>query len=153
MPRRHSAKHSADPNGDNFPNPVDEHIGKRLRERRMLKGMSQGELAHRLGITFQQIQKYERAANRVAASRLHDIAAILGVAYDWFLEGAPRPESHRMGFGEKKQASLEGMPSSMADTNIMQRRETLELTRAYYSITDVKQRRKLLALIKSWRPQ
>src|SRR5215210_1660484 len=70
------------------PNPVDRHVGSRVRMRRMLVGMSQEKLGEALGITFQQIQKYEKGTNRIGASRLHDIARTLGVPIEFFYEGA-----------------------------------------------------------------
>jgi transcriptional regulator with XRE-family HTH domain len=71
------------------PNPVDRHVGSRVRMRRMLIGMSQEKLGEALGITFQQIQKYEKGTNRIGASRLHHIARVLGVPVEFFYEGAP----------------------------------------------------------------
>ena len=71
------------------PNPTDKHVGARLRMRRLMVGMSQHELGHALGLTFQQLQKYEKGANRIGASRLHQLARILQVPVGFFFEGAP----------------------------------------------------------------
>ena len=71
------------------PNPIDSHVGARLRMRRTLIGMSQEKLGAALGITFQQVQKYEKGANRIGASRLQDIARVLQVAPAFFFDGAP----------------------------------------------------------------
>lgn len=145
------------------PNPVDIHVGARLRFRRNLVGMSQEQLGRATGLTFQQIQKYERGANRMGASRLFQIARILDVPVSWFFDemtdgvtGASRPK----GFGEGGQSQLAGSPQAgqeaanaqtqaSSDADMLQRRETLELIRAYYRITDVNQRRKVFDLIKS----
>ncbi len=138
------------------PDPVDVHVGARLRMRRNLVGMSQEQLGKATNLTFQQIQKYERGTNRMGASRLFQLSRILDVPVSWFFEdfvGAPSV-SPRVGFGESAQTGLEGGAAPpgvvpMADSQILQRRETLELIRAYYRITDPRQRRKVYELIKS----
>ena len=135
------------------PNPVDIHVGARLRLRRSLTGMSQEQLGKALGLTFQQIQKYERGANRMGASRLYQLGRILNVQVDWFFDELPSLKKPAAGFAESGQASLKGGPEGKADSaddpEIMQRRETLEFVRAYYRITDPKKRRKVYELIKS----
>ena len=135
--------------GNEGPDPVDVHVGSRLRLRRNLVGMSQEQLGKSLGLTFQQIQKYERGANRMGASRLHQISRLLGVPVAWFFEEIVEGGEARFGFAENKQAALEGAPSALPDTEILQRRETLDLIRAYYSIHDPKQRRKVFELVRS----
>src|SRR5260221_14706294 len=94
--------------GKKGPNPVDKHVGSRVRMRRLMLGMSQGKLADGLGLTFQQVQKYEKGANRIGASRLHHVASILQVPVPFFFEGLPTAEeqkshagslSHSAGFG------------------------------------------------------
>ncbi len=77
--------------GEDGPRPVDVYVGSRVRDRRTLAGMSQQDLGDRLGLTFQQIQKYEKGTNRVSASKLWEIAAIVGVPVEWFFEGAEKP--------------------------------------------------------------
>jgi transcriptional regulator with XRE-family HTH domain len=131
------------------PDPVDTHLGERLRLRRNLIGMSQGQLGSALGLTFQQIQKYERGANRIAASRLHQMAGLLGVPIGWFFEELPTQAMSRIGFSENEQAVPEGAPAPSPDAAILRRRETLDLIRAYYKISDPKQRRKVFELVKS----
>jgi len=132
------------------PDPVDVHVGARLRLRRNLMGMSQEQLGKACGLTFQQIQKYERGANRMGSSRLYQFAKLLDVPVSYFFDDV-RMERNAvqpmLGFAEKEQASLEG--SVVADSEMMHRRETLELIRAYYRITDPKTRRKVYELIKS----
>jgi transcriptional regulator with XRE-family HTH domain len=105
--------------------PVDAHVGKRIRHRRWMVGMTQQQLADRVGIKFQQIQKYETGMNRVSASRLWDVAEALGVAISFFFEGLE-------GADEAPRA-VEG--DMMAD------KEALELVRSYYSIPEAQRRR------------
>ena len=85
------------------PHSVDIYVGQRVRARRMALGMSQETLAHHCGITFQQIQKYEKGANRISASRLHDLGRALAVRAAWFLEGLPEQDA-----GPSVTALLEG---------------------------------------------
>ncbi|MGB0682583.1 MAG: helix-turn-helix domain-containing protein [Magnetovibrionaceae bacterium] len=112
-------------------NAVDIHVGSQLRQRRLLQGMSQEQLGVAVGLTFQQIQKYENGANRISASRLWEFAEILAVPVSYFFEGIG-PESE-----EDEDASL------------MARRETLEFVRNYHDIADETQRRNLKNLIRS----
>src|SRR5262245_12637795 len=81
--------------GSRRPNPIDVHVGSRVRFRRMLLGMSQEKLGEKLGLTFQQIQKYEKGINRIGASRLFDLAQVLGVPVQFFYEEAPTAEVPR----------------------------------------------------------
>ena len=117
--------------------PVDEHVGKRLRQRRWLVGMTQQQLAEHVGIKFQQIQKYETGANRVSASRLWDIASTLDVSINFFFDGLQAEK------GVKIQS--DAMPS-----DLMGDKEALDLVRSYYAIPE-NQRRRLfdLALVLS----
>ena len=82
------------------PNPIDKHVGSRVRMRRMMLGMSQEKLGDALGLTFQQVQKYEKGTNRIGASRLQQIATILQVPVSFFFEGAPAPPATAGGFAE-----------------------------------------------------
>jgi transcriptional regulator with XRE-family HTH domain len=129
------------------PDPVDIHVGARLRLRRNLLGMSQEQLGKASGLTFQQIQKYERGANRMGASRLFQLAKLLDVPVSYFFEELAIVSKNPSQLSDGGQASLEGVPGG--DQQILRRRETLELIRAYYRITDPKQRRKVYDLIKS----
>ncbi|WP_421917517.1 helix-turn-helix domain-containing protein [Mesorhizobium sp.] len=124
------------------PNPIDIHVGSRVRLRRNMLGMSQEKLGENLGITFQQIQKYEKGTNRVGASRLQAIASILGVPVAFFFEDAPGQEaSGNRGFAED---------SSMAfAVEFCGSPEGLQLNRAFVKITDMKVRRKIIELVKS----
>src|SRR3712207_6002644 len=82
------------------PNPIDRHVGSRVRIRRVMIGMSQETLGEALGLTFQQVQKYEKGTNRIGASRLHRIASVLGVPVEFFYEGAPHGSTAATGFAE-----------------------------------------------------
>ncbi len=132
------------------PDPIDIHVGSRLRLRRNLVGMSQEQLGKVCGLTFQQIQKYERGTNRMGASRLFQFAKLLDVPISYFFDDvrgervALHPSS---GFGEREQAPLDGVQH--LGQELLHRRETLELIRAYYKITDPKMRRKVYELVKS----
>ncbi len=119
-----------------MPHPVDVHVGKRVRHRRWLVGMTQQQLAEGVGIKFQQIQKYETGANRVSASRLWDIADVLDVDVSFFFEGLENA-------GENARATqAEGVPADLLGD-----KEALELVRSYYSIPET-QRRRLFDLAK-----
>jgi len=135
------------------PDPVDIHVGYRMRVRRNLLGLSQEQLGKALGLTFQQIQKYERGVNRMGASRLHQIAHILSVPVGYFFEEIleTSPSAPQAGEGEAEPQTPDGStpPSNQNNSDILHRRETLELVRAYYRIQDSKQRRKIYELVKA----
>jgi len=115
-----------------MPHQVDVHVGKRVRHRRWLVGMTQQQLAERVGIKFQQIQKYETGANRISASRLWDIAEALEVPVSFFFEGLEEPER-----------SDSDKPKVPAD--LLGDKEALDLVRSYYAIPE-NQRRRLFDL-------
>jgi transcriptional regulator with XRE-family HTH domain len=127
------------------PNPVDIHVGARVRLRRTLLGMSQEKLGEAIGLTFQQVQKYERGANRVGASRLYDLSRVLEVPVSFFFDDMPEEISSKS-VHERREMSETPDPF---DNDPMNRRETLELVRAYYRITDPNQRKKIFELVKS----
>lgn len=122
-------------------NSIDENVGMQLRQRRALLGLSQERLAEQVGITFQQIQKYENGANRVSASRLYQLSQVLDIPVSFFFENSN--ESLIAGFAEGEQLHFEGQG------DIMNRKETLELVRTYYSIENPKLRKDLFKLVKS----
>ena len=132
------------------PNPIDTYVGSRIRMRRTLMGMSQERLAEALGLTFQQVQKYERGVNRVGASRLYDLSRALDVPISFFYDNMPESVGG-------VRASPRGM-AGFADAQEgfgedgLNRRETLELVRAYYGITDPGVRKRVFELIKSLVP-
>ena len=109
--------------------PVDVHVGKRVRQRRWMVGVTQQQLAERVGIKFQQIQKYETGMNRISASRLWDIAHALNAPVSFFFEGLE-------GAGGEAAAAAGGMPG-----DVMADREALELVRSYYAIPEAQRRR------------
>ncbi|MCH8863587.1 MAG: helix-turn-helix transcriptional regulator [Proteobacteria bacterium] len=126
----------------NKPDPIDVHVGSRVRLRRTLLGMSQSNLGDALGLTFQQIQKYERGANRIGSSRLYRLSKILDVPVAFFFdEMAQGVATSAKGVAEKEQKSFE--PDRLAT------RETLELVRAYYRIKDEKVRKRVFELVKA----
>ena len=127
------------------PNPVDIHVGARVRLRRTLLGMSQEKLGEAIGLTFQQVQKYERGANRVGASRLYDLSRVLEVPVSFFFDDMPDEISSKS-VHERRELSESPDPF---DNDPMNRRETLELVRAYYRITDPTQRKRVFELVKS----
>ncbi|MEO1700696.1 MAG: helix-turn-helix domain-containing protein [Pseudomonadota bacterium] len=123
------------------PNPIDVHVGTRIRLRRTMVSMSQEKLGEALGITFQQVQKYEKGTNRVGASRLQNIAGILNVPVSFFFEDAP---------GEKSNSSNEMAESgSNYVVSFLSSSEGLQLNRAFVKISDPKVRRKIIDLVKS----
>ena len=124
------------------PNPIDVHVGSRIRLRRNMIAMSQEKLGERLGITFQQIQKYEKGTNRVGASRLQAISAILNVPVEYFFQDAPREDGQTpIGFSEDAAAPL--VPDFLSSA------ESMQLSRAFMKISDPKVRRKIIDLIKT----
>ena len=128
------------------PNPIDVHVGSRVRLRRTLLGMSQEKLGEAIGLTFQQVQKYERGANRIGASRLYDLSRVLDVPVSFFFDDIkPETEAAR---GEGAGEAVETMPGRN-EPDPMMRRETLELVRAYYRIPDPQIRRRLFDLTKA----
>jgi transcriptional regulator with XRE-family HTH domain len=122
--------------GTGVPNPIDVHVGGRIRMRRLLLGMNQETLANALGLTFQQVQKYEGGANRVSASRLSAMAEILGVPISYF-------------FGDLRPDDAELSPEDRQWREYLQRPETIEFIRLFYAIPDPKVRRQFLDMAKT----
>ncbi len=123
------------------PNPIDIHVGSRVRLRRMMLGMSQEKLGEQLGITFQQIQKYEKGANRIGASRLQNISGVLNVPVSFFFDGAPGAVSNVGGFAEASEGSY------LVD--FLSTSEGLQLNRAFARVSDPKVRRRLIDLVRT----
>jgi transcriptional regulator with XRE-family HTH domain len=121
------------------PNPVDKYVGSRVRMRRIMLGMSQEKLGEALGLTFQQVQKYEKGTNRVGASRLQQIAEILQVPVSFLFEGGPGAIETANGFGEASS------PTYVSD--FLATSEGLALTRAFTRIADSKLRRSIVDLV------
>ena len=131
-------------NGIGRANAIDVHVGHQIRQRRTALGISQEQLASTLGVSFQQVQKYERGFNRVGASRLYDLMRALDVQIGYFFEAVPgaqlRPSGTMHGMRESQQS---------LDDEILSRRETLDLVRAFTRITDAAVRRHVLDLVRS----
>lgn len=130
--------------GTRRPNPIDVHVGNRVRLQRMLIGISQEKLGERLGLTFQQVQKYEKGINRIGASRLFELSRVLGVPVQFFYEDAPATGS--------QQSAAPGFAERSSDSHVFEflsSREGLELNRAFSRITDPKVRKSVLDLVRS----
>jgi transcriptional regulator with XRE-family HTH domain len=123
------------------PNPVDKHVGSRVRMRRMMLGMSQEKLGDALGLTFQQVQKYEKGTNRIGASRLQQISHILQVPVAFFFEGAP----HLAGMPLPTEFDEAPSPAYVAD--FLATSDGLSLTKAFMRIPDAKLRRRIVELV------
>jgi len=132
MPKRTASKDG--------PHPVDVHVGVRLRTRRTLLGMSQEQVADALGLTFQQLQKYERGSNRISASRLYELSHILDVPVPFFFEGLS---------GDKDSRNRTTDTASADDPAQLHKRETLEFVRAYYHIKDPAVRDRIVTLTRA----
>ena len=135
------------------PNPVDVHVGKRIRLRRTLLGYSQQYMARQLGLTFQQLQKYEKGLNRVGASRLYDISKVLKVSMDFFFEdmdvSVQNQSPMMLTHSADKEPRWFSEEADEPDMDPMHRRETIELVRAYYRISNRKVAKSLFDLIVS----
>lgn len=130
--------------GSRKPNPIDAHVGTRVRLRRMLLGMSQEKLGEHLGLTFQQVQKYEKGVNRIGASRLFDLARVLGVPVQFFYDEAPADHGEvamAPGFGER--------PTESYVVEFLSTREGLELNKAFVRIADARVRRSIVDLVRT----
>lgn len=133
---------------DEGPNPVDIHVGSKVKSRRLMLGLSQEELANAIGVTFQQVQKYERGTNRISVSRLVDISRSLKVPVDYFMDnlysvaaGTHNKKAATRGVSDNKQAALDPDP--------MTRRDVVELVRAYQAIKTPALKKQLLEMAKA----
>ena len=123
-------------------NPIDIHVGSRLRLRRALIGMSQEKLGNALEITFQQVQKYERGTNRISSSRLFQISRILDVSVSFFFDDMDTEII-------KQTEGMVEINKQVLQVDKLSRRETLEFVRAYYKITDPMVRKKIFEMVKA----
>ncbi|KAA1053914.1 helix-turn-helix domain-containing protein [Azospirillum argentinense] len=146
---RDVSRRSAGRTKSDKPNPIDAHVGSRVRLRRTLLGMSQEKLGDAIGLTFQQVQKYERGANRIGASRLFKLSQVLDVPVSFFFDDMPAEaaaaavDDDEAGGGGFEERSVTCEPDPMA------KRETLELVRAYYRINDPSVRKQLFQMTKT----
>lgn len=125
-----------------IPNPIDRHVGSRVRMRRMLIGMSQEKLGESLGLTFQQVQKYEKGTNRIGASRLQQIGAVLGVPVEFFFDGAPHG-----GTGLEPASGFAEAPGTAYVADFLSSTEGVQLNKAFVRIKDARIRRKIVELV------
>ena len=124
------------------PNSTDKHVGSRVRMRRMMLQMSQTELGNDIGLTFQQVQKYEKGTNRIGAGRLHEISRILKVPISFFFEGSPRePGAHASA------NNSDGPPLPTYVTDFLATSDGLALTKAFMQIKDANLRRRIVSLV------
>ena len=145
MAKSKSGSKSGYGHGTGIPSPVDVHVGARLRRRRTLLGMNRTKLGDAIGVTFQQVQKYESGANRISASRLFDLSRMFEVPVEYFFDDMPTAvaaSTPTQGGGKAKE------PPSY-EPNPMAKRETLQLVRAYYKIRDPQVRKRLYELTRA----
>jgi transcriptional regulator with XRE-family HTH domain len=142
MARENALDGEVEERGSRRANPVDVHVGSRVRLRRMLLGMSQEKLGEHLGLTFQQVQKYEKGINRIGASRLFDLSQVLGVPVQFFYEELAVAGAAGAGFGER--------PAESYAVEFLGSREGLELNKAFARITDSKVRRSIVDLVRAF---
>ena len=128
------------------PNPIDIHVGARLRLRRNLFGISQTDLGKALGVTFQQVQKYEKGTNRISASRLFNLSRVLDVPISFFFEDLSPAAA---GAGKRRARGLSEAPATALDFDVLSKRETIKLIRAYYRVTDPQLRKRVLDLLEA----
>ena len=126
--------------------PIDKHVGSRLRMRRLMLGVSQTDVANALGLTFQQVQKYEKGTNRIGASRLQHISQILQVPVPFFFEGAPSASGLPL-------ADPDAAPSPSYVTDFFATSDGLSLMKAFMRITDPKLRRSIVRLVEEITPE
>ncbi|WP_353181029.1 helix-turn-helix domain-containing protein [Bosea sp. (in: a-proteobacteria)] len=124
-----------------IPNPIDRHVGSRVRMRRMLAGVSQERLGEALGLTFQQVQKYEKGSNRISASRLQQIAKMLDVPVAFFFDGAPT--------GDGPAGSFSDAAATTYISDFLSTSEGVQLTKAFTRIKDSRVRRRIIDLVEA----
>lgn len=145
MPKR-QRKSSGRMASKGYPNPIDVHVGARVRLRRTLLGISQVGLAEAIGLTFQQVQKYEKGLNHVSSSRLYELAEMLDVSIPYFFDEMSGGVSAQTPSALMK---AKQRPENEQEADPLARRETLELVRAYYRIPDPVVRKRLGDLVKA----
>ncbi len=129
------------------PNPIDIHVGARVRLRRNLLGLTMQTLAKAVGVTYQQLQKYERGVNRVGASRLFNLSQVLDVPISFFFDDLSPAAA---GAGRKRRAKgFSGAPAAAIDFDVLSKQETIKLIRAYYRVTDPQLRKRVLDLLEA----
>ena len=131
-----------------IPNPVDVHVGSRMRARRLILGLSQEKLGELIGLSFQQVQKYEHGTNRLSASRLFDLSAVLGVSIQYFFDDMPEDVSEA---SPRLAVGIDDLPAvdAASASDVMSKAETFELVRSYYNIRNPSVRRGILELCRA----
>ncbi len=127
------------------PNPIDIHVGARVRLRRNLLGLTLETLARAIGVTYQQLQKYERGVNRVGASRLFNLSHVLDVPVSFFFDDLSTAAA---GAGRRRARGFSEAPAAAIDIDTLSNRETIKLIRAYYRVTNPRIRKQVLDLLK-----
>jgi transcriptional regulator with XRE-family HTH domain len=138
------ADESEDRGNSRRANPIDKYVGERVRMRRMLLGMSQERLGEQLGLTFQQVQKYEKGVNRIGASRLFDLSQVLGVSIQYFYENMPAAVS-----GHHAAAGFADQSGEPYVADFLSSRDSVELNKAFARITDPRIRRSIVDMVRS----
>ncbi len=128
------------------PLPIDVHVGSRVRLRRRLLGLTLQTLAKAAGVSYQQLQKYERGVNRIGASRLFDLSRVLDVPISFFFEDLSPAAA---GGGKRRARGLSKAPAAALEPDLLSKRETMELIRAYYRVKDPGLRKRVLDLLKA----
>lgn len=131
-------------NLENKVDPVDIYVGKRLKSRRLMLGLSQNDLGDAVNVSIQQIQKYERATNRISSSKLYNLAKFLKVPVSYFFANDLEPLAVPTGFAEEQ------TPFEQSNTHVVPEREIMTLVRYYSSVTNEQVRKKILDLVKTF---
>ena len=127
-------------------NPIDIHVGTRVRLRRNLLGMNQTKLAGAIGVAYQQVQKYEKGTNRISASRMFNLSRVLDVPISFFFEDLSPAAADG---GRRRTRGLSEAPAAVLEPDLLSKRETVELIRAYYRVTDPGLRKRVLDLLQA----
>ncbi len=146
MPKPSRVRRRAKKQTSRGPNPIDIHVGSRVRLRRNLLGMNQTDLGKAVGTSYQQIQKYERGVNRVGASRLFNLGRALDVPVSFFFEDLSPAAA---GGGKRRTRGLSEAPAAVLEPDSLSKRETGELIRAYYRVKDPRVRKRVLGLLQA----
>ncbi len=146
MPKPSRVRRRAKKQTSRGPNPIDIHVGARVRLRRNQLGLTLMTLSKAVGVTYQQLQKYEHAVNRVGASRLFNLSRVLDVPISFFFEDLSPATA---GGGKRRTRGLSEAPAEVLEPDSLSKRETVELVRAYYRVTDPQLRKRFLDLLKA----
>ncbi len=146
MPRPSRVRRRTKKQTSRGPNPIDVHVGSRVRLRRNLLGISQTDLGKAFDVTFQQVQKYEKGTNRISASRLFNLCRVLDVPISFFFEDLSPAAA---GGGRRRTRGLSEAPAAALEPDLLFKRETVGLIRAYYRVKDPRVRKRVLDLLQA----